>query len=165
MERTLAESWRKHIPVDIQMRYEIIDRRHAAAILATEFTSQFKEICEALRSFCFTDAQIKQKGGSESEIPKSFSKILRPYPQDEDHPANWRVQKLTPKLIVRDEETGEEAIVSSDSHWIDYVKGRVATESEWNSKDQTFDRDLFAFRSFFDFGRIDLGILVRPAVG
>ncbi len=28
-----------------------------------------------------------------------------------------------------------------DGHKIDYVKGRVAFDLEWNSKDQTFDRD------------------------
>lgn len=31
---------------------------------------------------------------------------------------------------------------------------------EWNSKDQTFDRDLYAFRAFFEYDAISLGILV-----
>ena len=31
---------------------------------------------------------------------------------------------------------------------------------EWNSKDQTFDRDLYAFRTFFDYDKISVGILV-----
>ena len=31
---------------------------------------------------------------------------------------------------------------------------------EWNSKDQTFDRDLVAFRAFFDFDAISAGVLV-----
>lgn len=33
-----------------------------------------------------------------------------------------------------------------DGHKVDYVKNRVAFDLEWNSKDQTFDRDLYAFR-------------------
>ncbi|MFI5102054.1 MAG: BglII/BstYI family type II restriction endonuclease [Terriglobales bacterium] len=33
------------------------------------------------------------------------------------------------------------------------MKGGVALDVEWNSKDQTFDRDLYAFRTFFEFGR------------
>ena len=31
---------------------------------------------------------------------------------------------------------------------------------EWNSKDQTFDRDLLAMRTYFDCGLIEVGIIV-----
>ena len=31
---------------------------------------------------------------------------------------------------------------------------------EWNSKDQTFDRDLLAMRTYFDCGIIDVGVIV-----
>lgn len=33
---------------------------------------------------------------------------------------------------------------------IDFLKGRVAFDLEWNSKDQTFDRDLLAMRTYYD---------------
>jgi hypothetical protein len=47
-----------------------------------------------------------------------------------------------------------------DGHKIDYVKGRVAFDLEWNSKDQTFDRDLYAFSAFAQCGVIDVAVLV-----
>jgi len=47
-----------------------------------------------------------------------------------------------------------------DGHKIDYVKGRVAFDLEWNSKDQTFDRDLYAFNSFALCGVVDVAVLV-----
>jgi hypothetical protein len=47
-----------------------------------------------------------------------------------------------------------------DGHKIDYVKGKVAFDLEWNSKDQTFDRDLYAMNAFFQSGAIDVGVLV-----
>lgn len=47
-----------------------------------------------------------------------------------------------------------------DGHKIDYVKGKVAFDLEWNSKDQTFDRDLYAFNAFFQSGVINVGVLV-----
>ena len=50
--------------------------------------------------------------------------------------------------------------VHADTHKVDYLKGRVAFDLEWNSKDQTFDRDLFAFRTFHEYGRISVGILL-----
>ena len=47
-----------------------------------------------------------------------------------------------------------------DGHKIDFVKNRVAFDMEWNSKDQTFDRDLYAVRAFYDCGIVDAGVLL-----
>lgn len=51
-----------------------------------------------------------------------------------------------------------------DGHKIDYVKGKVAFDLEWNSKDQTFDRDLYAMNAFFLCGAIDVGVLVTRSL-
>jgi CRISPR-associated protein Csd2 len=138
--------WEDHIPEDISKLYEIHDFRHAAAILATEFNEEFQEVCAALRNFRFTEEDIIVGGGNESNIPKRFSSILRPM--------GWRHQQLNAKMIVDD------VVISQDTHKIDYVKGKVAFDCEWNSKDQTFDRDLYAFRTFFEYNKISVGILV-----
>jgi phosphohistidine swiveling domain-containing protein len=50
--------------------------------------------------------------------------------------------------------------ITIDGHKIDYVKGRVAFDLEWNSKDQTFDRDLYALRAFHECGLISAGVMV-----
>ena len=47
-----------------------------------------------------------------------------------------------------------------DGHNIDFLKNKVAFDLEWNSKDQTFDRDLLAMRTYFDCGLIDVGVIV-----
>ena len=36
----------------------------------------------------------------------------------------------------------------------------MAFDLEWNSKDQTFDRDLLAMRTYFECGLIDVGVIV-----
>lgn len=134
-----------YIPADILELYEVHDFKHAAAILKNEFPTEFDEICHALRTFRFTVSDITDPGGSESQIPKKFSLLLRP---------NWTETKLNAKLMVDDE------LISFDTHKVDYIKGRVAFDLEWNSKDQTFDRDLFAFRVFFDYNKISVGVIV-----
>ncbi len=58
------------------------------------------------------------------------------------------------------ETPNEREEVRHDTHKVDYIKGRVALDMEWNSKDQTFDRDLYAFRAFFEYQRISLGVLI-----
>lgn len=47
-----------------------------------------------------------------------------------------------------------------DGHNIDFVKNKVAFDLEWNSKDQTFDRDLLAMRTYFECGLTEVGIIV-----
>ena len=66
------------IPGDIRSRYEIYSYRNAAVILSETRKKQFEEILDALRSFSLTTTMIRTAGGNESEIPKIFSKILRP---------------------------------------------------------------------------------------
>ena len=139
-------SWEDYIPSSVRQLYEIYDYKHAAAILCNEFPNEFLEICSALNEFRFSQEDVIAAGGSESAIPKRFSEILRP--------KGWSESKLNAKVIVDDRE------FRHDSHKVDYLKGRVAFDLEWNSKDQTFDRDLYAFRAFFEYDKISLGVLV-----
>jgi len=139
-------SWKEHVPANLTTLYEIHEYRHASAILACEFRDEFLEICVALESFRFRKDDVLRGGGNESMIPKRMSHILRP--------RGWVEGSLTAKLMVDGRE------IRQDTHKVDYVKGRVAFDLEWNSKDQTFDRDLFAFRTFFDYDKISVGILV-----
>ena len=135
-----------HVPADLRELYEIYEYRHAAALLYSEFPTLYSEICETLRVFRLSKSQLLKSGGNESEIPKTFSRLLRP--------KDWKEGKLSASLLV-DNQT-----IQQDTHKIDFIKGRVAFDLEWNSKDQTFDRDLFAFRTFFDYDKISVGILV-----
>ncbi len=149
-------SWESYLPEDIKRLYEIHDFKHAAAILAKEFPIEFDEICQALRQFRFSEKDILSAGGNESHIPKIFSNILKPL--------NWNEVNLGAELNVfeiKGKVSKElKRSISHGSHKVDYIKGRVAFDLEWNSKDQTFDRDLYAFRSFFEYDAISLGILV-----
>jgi len=139
-------TWKEYIPQDIANLYEVHDFKHASAILANEFPEIHKEICQALRIFRFTEEDVKQAGGNESQIPKKFSNILRPL--------GWEERQLKAKLVVDDK------VIKIDTHKVDYIKDRIAFDMEWNSKDQTYDRDLYAFRAFFEYDKISLGILV-----
>ena len=50
-----------------------------------------------------------------------------------------------------------------DGHNIDFLRIKLPLILEWNSKDQTFDRDLLAMRTYFDCGLIDVGVIVTRA--
>lgn len=158
------------IPADLRAKYEVYSYRSAATILAESHPVEFAELCEALREFVVTKTMIRTAGGNESDIPKLLSASLRPKGWHETIiRGDLMVEKIS-RLQVGVQKNGKpkteqrrEVIRRAkylDGHKVDYVKGRVAFDLEWNSKDQTFDRDLYAFSAFAQTGVIDVGVLV-----
>ena len=161
----------RHINTEVIGKYDVYSYRHAAAIFRQAFPRRLAEIEEALLNFRITTTDIAMPGGNESVIPKKFSSQLRP--------KGWRETRIQGDLVVRIVEENEEILKNGklrktklpesdpivlenyiDGHKIDYVKGQVALDLEWNSKDQTFDRDLYAFRLFHECGVISVAALI-----
>ena len=161
---------KKYIDLDIQSKYEFFDYGHALEILHESFPAEWKEIQVALRQLKLTLADISKAGGNESPIPKKFDDAL--------YPCGWREIRISGDLIVKkyprqaaqrrgrfSNEPFEIETIKGyiDGHNIDFLKNKVAFDLEWNSKDQTFDRDLLAMRTYFDCGLIDVGVIVTRA--
>lgn len=161
----------RYISAEVRELYDVYSYRHAAAILANSFPDELAEIEAALLAFRITTRDIGTPGGNESVMPKKFSRTLRP--------AGWVESRIQGDLLVRMQEYDETFLPDGkvkkvkrsestprmienfiDGHKIDYVKGRVAFDLEWNSKDQTFDRDLYALRAFHECGLISAGVMV-----
>jgi CRISPR-associated protein Csd2 len=144
-----------YINEEINNLYEVYDYKHALTLLKNEFINEYSEIVNSLLKFRFSLTDLLKPGGNETNIPKLFSGILRPQ--------GWREMRLEAELSIYEVNEKQKKLRSTfnhGTHKVDYVKGRVAFDLEWNSKDQTFDRDLYAFRAFFDYNTISLGILV-----
>ena len=157
----------KLIPADIQAKFEFYNYGHALEILTQSFPEQWAELQDCFRRLQLTVDDIRKAGGNESPIPKKFDDVLYPY--------GWREIRISGDLIVKkyprqtaqrrgrfaDEPYEVETIEGYiDGHNIDFLRDRVAFDLEWNSKDQTFDRDLLAMRTYFDCGLIDVGVIV-----
>lgn len=177
------------IPKDIQDLYEILNYRNATQILATGCPGEFQEIIEALRAFRMTLDDIRRPGGNESPVPKRIKGLLLPKGWKETRIKGDLVitkvagaigkKRKSRKKTTEEREESESDILEEieelrkkghahqitranflDGHKVDYVKNRVALDVEWNSKDQTFDRDLYAFRAFYECDLIDAAILI-----
>lgn len=154
------EKWKDLIPVEIKDKYEFYNFNSAAEILSQTHSAEFEEIVSALSRFTVEVEDITAKGGNESRIPKKLSELLRPQ--------GWKELEISGDLVVRLLEgkarnTPVNEFVLKEfisGHKIDYVKGNVAVDLEWNSKDQTFDRDLYAFRTFYECGVITCGVII-----
>lgn len=147
-------------------KFEFQSYGHALEILNGAFQTEWDEIQDSLERLVITTDELREAGGNETSIPKKFDDVL--------YPLGWREIRITGDLLVKmyprrseqrgrfsnvpfDEKTIEGYI---DGHNIDFIKDKVAFDLEWNSKDQTFDRDLLAMRTYFDCGLIDVGIIV-----
>ena len=158
------------IPESVRNRYDVLSYKNAAVILAESHKEQFEELINVLNAFSITTAMIMKAGGNESEITKILSRYLRPLEWHETTISGYLVMRLDwkkqlgvkpsgkPRFKWEKREFKREKYLGG--HKIDYVKGKVAFDLEWNSKDQTFDRDLYAFHAFFMAGAVDVGVLV-----
>ena len=156
-----------HIPDIIKNKFEFLNYNHALEILQTSFQDEWKDISLALRRFYLTKLDIMQGGGNESPIPPKFSKILSPRGCLEIIITGDLCIKFIPRIqgtrsCVFARKAENENIIKNyiDGHNIDYVKSRVAIDVEWNSKDQTFDRDLFAMRTYYECDIISVGVII-----
>lgn len=160
----------QQIPANIRDKFEFHNYGHALEILTNAFPQEWDELIDCFSQLQLSLDDIRKAGGNESPIPKKFDDVLYPY--------GWREIRISGDLIVKkyprqtaqrrgrfaDVPFEEEKINGYiDGHNIDFLKNRVAFDLEWNSKDQTFDRDLLAMRTYFDCGLIDVGVIVTRA--
>ena len=161
--------------------YEVHNYNHAAELLINAYPGLFLELARALLAFRIKTEWMVKSGGNESPVPMVLQKSLYPlgwyetrlkgHMVVESHIASKTVklkrdgsEDLKPngfprwETVSRIEPTLRQLVV--DAHKIDHVKGRVAFDMEWNSKDQTFDRDLYAMRLFHESHLIGAGVLL-----
>lgn len=155
-----------YIGQDLQEKFEFYNYNHALEIITQAFPDEWREIEECLRRLSITTNDLREQGGNESKIPKKFDDVLYPY--------GWREIRISGDLHIKfyprqaeqrgrfSTEPFEERILDGyiDGHNIDFLKNRVAFDLEWNSKDQTFDRDLLAMRTYYDCDIISAGIII-----
>lgn len=158
---------KSYIERELLDRFEFYNYGHALEILHDAFPEEWAELQQCLKTLRLSISDIKKAGGNESPIPKKFDDVLYPF--------GWREIRISGDLTVKKyprqtaqrrgrfaDEPFETEVINGyiDGHNIDFLKGRVAFDLEWNSKDQTFDRDLLAMRTYFDCGLIDVGVIV-----
>lgn len=161
------------LPAGFGEKYQIKSFRNAANLLWSAHAEQTGQLFNILSNFEISIDDILKGGGNKSEVAKKLEKLL--------HPLGWNETRISGDLLVRKRAKALNTRTKSpkhikvddvsllenflDGHQIDFVKERVAFDLEWNSKDQTFDRDLYAMRAFYDCGIIDVGIILTRSTG
>jgi len=130
----------------IRNHYEVHEWRHATAILAADFPTEFADIQAVLNEFRLYRSKVRAPGGSKSEISGWIDGELTE--------RGWEEKKFATQIRVDDH------AMDTPTHKVDCFKNRVALEIEWNNKDPFFDRDLNNFRLLFDLRAISVGVII-----
>ena len=158
----------KYIRSELLNKFEFQNYGHALEILSESYPEEWNDLQDCLMNLNITTADLLAAGGNETNIPKKFDDVL--------YPRGWKEIRISGDLVIKFyprgksrgrflEQPYDEKVIEGyiDGHNIDFIKGQVAFDLEWNSKDQTFDRDLLAMRTYFDCGLIEVGIIVTRA--
>ena len=159
----------ENLPAELLDKYEFHNYNHALEIITQAFPGEWSEIVDCLKQLDITTEDLREAGGNETSIPKKFDDLLYPY--------GWREIRILGDLHIKfyprqAEQRGrfsndpfEERVTERyiDGHNIDFLKNRIAFDLEGNSKDQTFDRDLLAMRTYYDCNIISAGIIITRA--
>ena len=158
----------EYIRDELNKKFEFRNYGHALEILSEAFPDEWNDIQDCLVALSISVDELTAAGGNETAIPKKFDDVL--------YPRGWKEIRITGDLTVKmyprgksrgkfSKEPFDEKLIEGyiDGHNIDFIKNKVAFDLEWNSKDQTFDRDLVAMRTYFDCGLIEVGIIITRA--
>ena len=157
---------REYIAPDLLEKFEFYSYNHALEIITQAFPAEWSEIVDCLRQLRITTDDLRESGGNETKIPKKFDDVL--------YPRGWREIRISGDLHIKfyprqaeqrgrfSQEPFEEKVIPGyiDGHNIDFLKNRIAFDLEWNSKDQTFDRDLLAMRTYYDCDLVSAEIII-----
>ena len=157
---------REYIAPDLLEKFEFYSYNHALEIITQAFPAEWSEIVDCLRQLRITTDDLRESGGNETKIPKKFDDVL--------YPRGWREIRISGDLHIMfyprqaeqrgrfSQEPFEDKVIPGyiDGHNIDFLKNRIAFDLEWNSKDQTFDRDLLAMRTYYDCDLVSAGIII-----
>lgn len=134
------------IPNVVRSRFQIDERHHACAILAKDFSREFNELLDCLRTFKLLRSEIEYPGGRKSKIADRFDNYLIK--------RGWNVKSTKVEMMV------DGVPRNVKTHAIDICKGRIACEVQWNSKDGVYSRDLTTFRLLHEWNIISVGVVI-----
>lgn len=155
----------RYVPEDVLNKFEFHNYHHAIEIISQAFPGEWKDLMDALSAFSLSVSDLSEAGGAETKIPGKIEQVL--------FPRKWRNVSISGDLQIRffdriidqkryaDYPSNEYLIAGyiSDQH-LDFLKGRVAVELEWNKKDISFDRVLTSLRTSYECGLISAGVII-----
>ncbi|ANC31456.1 BglII/BstYI family type II restriction endonuclease [Isoptericola dokdonensis] len=160
----LTHSYEEALPADVLAKYKFRETRNAAAVLAGTNPRAFEDLVRALRDFTLLTADLVAAGGNESNLAARLNASFRAHGWRESRADVETQLKLYRFPYGAAGEKGTELVssttIAAEGYKVDNVIERVALDVEWNAKDGNLDRDLGAYRSWYDLALIDVAVII-----
>lgn len=153
------------VPPSIRERYEWLEIGNAASILNAVAPEEFDDLLRVLHEFVLTPNEWLVKGGNKGDIAANLDRRFRRL--------GWKETRIDTEIrgyfytdfmrsgrdyVAQTER--EVPSVYSEGFRVDNHKGRMIVDIEWNAKDGNLDRDLAAYRSWYEYGLIDGAVII-----
>lgn len=145
------------LPPATLARWDFLETNSAAAVLRSVCSSEWEDICAVLQEFSLDPCTWLRSGGNRGAVAKTIDDMFGA--------RGWRELRVDLEtrgilLDKRSQVVGELPVVKQEGYLVDNFKGRVALDVEWNAKDGNLDRDLAAYRSWYEAGVISGAVLI-----
>jgi len=157
------------VPPHVRDRYEWIETGSAAAILKATSPGEFADLVKVLDDFALRPDSWLIKGGNKGDIAAALDERFRALGWLEtridvevtghfitDFATHGELGDALPGLEHEHATTS----VYSEGFKVDNHKGRMIVDIEWNAKDGNLDRDLAAYRSWYEHGLINGAVII-----
>jgi hypothetical protein len=153
------------VPSLIRAKYVWLETSYAATVLRATSPAEFSDLMRVLDDFVLTPDTWLVPGGNKGDIAQMLDDRFRAL--------GWRETRIDTevrgifatnfiskggKLVAQESSTVSS--VYSEGYKVDNHKGRMIVDIEWNAKDGNLDRDLGAYRSWFEYGLINGAVII-----
>lgn len=152
------------VPRHIRSRYNWMETGNAAAILKAVAPEEFNDFLDVLEGFHLSPNSWLVKGGNKGDIAQELDNRFRELGWKETRIdteirgfflTDFGGTKRNPTAVIE-----EAPVILSEGFKVDNRKGRMIVDIEWNAKDGNLDRDLAAYRSWYEYGLIDGAVII-----
>lgn len=145
------------LPVGARNHWAYMESNSAAAVIKAVCPTEWADIVEVLENYRLDPKSWLKAGGNRGDIAEQIDYQFRK--------RGWRETRLDLEtrgiLFDKDGNQVEELpVIRQEGYLVDNFKNRIVLDVEWNAKDGNLDRDLAAYRSWFDAGIISAGLII-----
>ena len=180
----LTYSYKSVLSKQLLSKYSFAETRNAAHVLSAACPNEWAEVVNFLKDYQLRTASLMHPGGRKSKVVEDLESFFYSNGWEETRVDSelvvFRVPKRTGKstpikldgekskfktleqrLKVRESYPNVQVRSTfQEGYLIDALKGNLAVDIEWNAKDGNLDRDIAAYRAWYDFEEIVGAVLI-----
>jgi len=145
------------MPSVARNHWSFIETNSASAIMKAVCPNEWADIIDVLSTYRLEARYWLRAGGNRGDIAEQIDTAF--------HAKGWQETRLdlSTKGILFSKDSvklGELPEVYQEGYLVDNFKNRIVLDVEWNAKDGNLDRDLAAYRSWYEAGVISAGVII-----